>query len=529
MQIESSAVYHIRPDIFIKGAQDRLHIQYAGQNYILRLQRELIDSLYACIGRMDGLLTLDSILETLPEAHRAPAARFVGFLLDKRAAFRIPDPADEAALHPVADTLHYLRLYGDDCAATYRRFAGQRILVVAAGYALASAVKTLARLGIRDLCVLDAGAGRDAGWRDAELRQCFDELRRWPDAALTLLSGAQAAQRSFDHVLHIVEHDSEAHRQALQASGDAEQLVAAYAGRHLCLLHREDYLAQRWPQRAACHLPERLIAGATATLFFFDHLCGIRRLRAGRYHHYDLRGESTLRFAGLEKLIPLSDIIPGQERSAPWSDVPLDKLLAQPLFPLQNLVEHTDPASYLKLYTVDLETAAGNGTLAAAGRDRRQCEDGLLAQLVIRHGLWFARSGEQEIEALRRHRADQLRGERVVDALAPQALREARRVPVELSAPEQYIVFCINARFGSRVAWSVLPTGDAELPHCTLLTAGDAVISMPHAGDLCPATRQAALLALYAGLWQQARGGAPARHTVVADATPAVRAAAALP
>ena len=519
MEIQLSDIYNIRPDIFVKGAEDRLHIQHGGKNFILRLQRELIDSLYQCLGRMDGMRCVGDILDSLPEGHRAPVLKFVGFLVEKRAAFHVADPGDEQALAPVEETLGYLRLYADHSAATFRHFVQARILIAAGGYALASAIKTLARLGIRDLHVVNTELAGNGAWIDTDLRACFDELRRWPDATLTILPSTQSVLPAFDHILHITDHnnDGEMHRHVAEACADAEQLVAAYTERHVCLMRHDDYLKAD-PARFAsgCVEPGKLIAGAVTTLFFFDHLCNIRRLRPGRYHYYSLLGESTLRFAGLDQLLPVDAILPAKAPSPPAAGVPLDTLLAQPLFPLQAMVEHTDPSSYIKLYALHFAAQNGSGTLVAAGHDKQQCQASLLSQLVTQHGLWFAQSDAAELDSVRRLRARQAHAEQVV--LALRDLDVAHEAPLfpDLTAPEQYIAFCINAGFGERVQWRQAATGDPALSMCALLYAGDVRLFIPHDGTLAIEERQAGLLALYAALWNRRIGGGKANDVIVA-------------
>ena len=519
MEIQLNDIYNIRPDIFVKGSEDRLHIQHGGKNFILRLQRELIGSLYECLGRMDGIRSIGNILGLLPEAHRAPVLKFVGFLIEKGAAFCVADPEGELALAPVSDTLGYLRLYADNSAATFTRFVEARILIVAGGYALASAVKTCARLGVRQLHLVNTDPVDTGAWSDTMLHACFDELKRWPDAALTILPPSTSDLPRFDHVLHMIDDGqaSMAHQRIIAACADAEQLVGASTGRHLCLMRAEDYVQvdqTRFHGRGV--EPGKLIAGAATALFFFDHLCNIRRLRPGRYHYYSLHGESTLRFAGLDRLIPVDAIVPGNTASAPSSGAPLHTLLAEPLFPLQNMVEHTDPSCYIKLYTLDFATAHGVGTLIAAGLDTQGCEASLLAQLVTHHGVWFGQSDAAELALIHQLRARQADADQVARGIRDRGVSHDKPLFPELTAPEQYIAFCINAGFGQRLHWRDVVSGDGALPMCTLLSAGDIVLYIPHGGVLAMAERQAALLALYAALWNKRVNASTQQHVIIA-------------
>lgn len=517
--ISLNDVYNVRPDIFIKGAEDRLHVQYAGKNFILRLQREIIDSLYDCLGRIDGFLPMGEVLAPIPVPHHASALKFINFLETNKAAFKVTNAGDELALAPVKDTLSYLRQYGDDSAGTFRRFEQRRVLIVGGGYALMSAVKTFARLGARALSVIDTGADGHAPWSVLELQQCFEELRNWPDATLHLLPNDVAQLPTFDDVLHLLHGDSTLQQRVLTECSGAEQLVAQYANGNLCLLRSDDYLRRERTHTAAGALPGRaaLIAGATAALFFFDNLCHIRRIGAGRYHYYHLSGESILRFGRLHRLQPISTVQASESAKPAASE--LERLLNEPLFPLHSMVEHTDPASYIKLYTLCLTGQDAPATLAAAGRDRHQCQASLLAQLAARHGLWFDQSAPAETAAARALHSAQRIAEQVVQPL--RAIEAEARTPwaPPLTPHESYVAFCINAAFGERVRWYTLDTGDTRLPACAIICAGTGTLYLPHAGELSPQAREAGLLALYTALWQLRLNGA-AGQDVLAGASP---------
>ena len=520
--ISLDSTYNVRPDVFIKGAEDRLHVQYAGKNFILRLQREVINSLYDCLGRIDGIRPMDEVLTAIPVHHHSSALKFMDFLVKNRAAFRVADVSDELALEPVKDTLGYLRLYGDDSAGTFRRFEQARVLIVAHGFALISAVKTFARLGARVLTVISTNAGTNTGtqadWSETELQQCFAELRCWPDAKMHVLQpDAMATLPEFDHVLHIVDRNSAVYQQALVTCAGAEQLVAEYANGTLCLLRSDDYLGADRPRSAKgeVHAPTELVAGATAALFFFDSLCNIRRLGEGRYHYYNLRGESILHFGRLYRLLPVLDARFGDATVAKPVAPDLDRLLGEPLFPLQSMVEHTDPSSYIKLYSIAFDYRNERRTLSAAGRDKRQCQANLLAQLAALHGLWFDQTAPSEAQAVLQLRAAHVQAEQVVRPLRTRHAGKRRPLECQLSGQETYIVFCINAAFGQRVSWFEIPTGDADLPMCTLLCAHEITLFLPHGGELPPAAREPALLALYTALWQQRNRIEPVQDVVV--------------
>ncbi|CDG85914.1 hypothetical protein GJA_5318 [Janthinobacterium agaricidamnosum NBRC 102515 = DSM 9628] len=502
-----------------------MHVQYAGKNFILRLQHDVINSLYDCLGLVDGIRPMGEVLTAIPPQHHASALKFMDFLASKHAAFRVTNVDDELELAAVKDTLNYLRLYSDDSSATFRRFEQGRILIVAGGFALMSAVKTFARLGTRMLTVIDTAVDGQPRWSVAELQRCFAELRRWPDAELHVISPAGLAPMpSFDHVLHVVRDAVAVHQRILTQCAATEQLIAVYVNGNLCLLRSDDYLrvGGHPGEGGAVSQPGELVAGATASLFFFDNLCNIRRVDAGRYQYYKLNGENATRFGHLYRLLPLLDGLTGdaapavaRPSSAPAVAVELERLLHQPLFPLQPLLERTDPASHIKLYSTVLSWHDGR-TLVAAGRHRRQCEANLLAQLVSLHGLWFDQGCAVEAQAASELRAKQLQAEQVVQPLRSGQAAQRRPCTVELGAYETYIEFCINAVFGQRVRWFVLPTADARFSACTVLCAGHTTLFLPHGGELPPDLREAALLALYAALWQQRNGIAPIQDVLVA-------------
>jgi hypothetical protein len=507
IEIRPDNIYSIRPDIFLRNAEDRMHIQYAGNNFIIRLRNDCIQHIYRFCDMMDGTQPLGDAMEQIPAAHRGHILKFLEFLLAKSAAFRIAAPGADADLQPVRESLLYLRSFVDDSAAAFRRFAAERILLAAGGYALHSALKTLACLGARRVGVLQTGEM----WQPHELRAAFAELARWPDAGLDIVAGPV---NTYTYVLQVADDAAapfEALRDALPA---ARHLVTFAADGQLCALRGDDLgLLPLRHGTAPLAPPDGLCAGATAAMICFDDLCGVRPLPERRYLHFGLDGDVPMNSAGLYPLVPFDTGSAGAPGAIAVA-ARIEELAVTPLSPLRAPVECTVAGNYLKLYTLEawLPGQPRAITLAGAGMTRAQCLSGALLQLVAGQRHWFDHACADERAAVGAYlaRLDAARG-----AVAPlRAVAPVFGPTPALSAREQYMVFCINATHGVSVQWADVTLDADAWPRCTVLRAGTALLYLPHAGTLAAAQREAALLALYGALWQGHHGG---RDIVLAD------------
>ncbi|GGB95057.1 hypothetical protein [Pseudoduganella buxea] len=504
--LQPDDIYILRPDIFLRGAEDRIHIKYAGDNYIVRLQPECIRNIYRFCDLLDGERSLGAAMEDIPSAHRSYILKFLQFLVSKSAALRIESPLAESQLAPAQDALLYLRSFVDDSAAAFRCFLDARILLAAGDYALTSAIKTFACLGARRLSVLQLG---DA-WQANELQAVFAGLARWPDAALDVVT---TPGPGYDCVVQCADGPAYPFEHLMAALPGAQHLVALVAHGQLCALHGAD-LPLLAPRHAGTPVtpPEGLCAGATAAMICFDHLCGVRLLPTGRYLHFGLDADVPMNSAGLYPLRPFAEGRPGADDAIVVA-ARAEELLRTPLSPLRSPVEHTPDGSSIKLYTCEAWLAGRDTpvTLASAGMTRTQCLAEALVQLADIHGHWFCNTAPAERAAIGRYLAQLDTARRAVAPLraAPPAWRDAPA----LSAREQYLNFCINAAYGTRVRWADVPLATAAWPRCAVLCAGGATIYLPHDGDTSAAQREAGLLALYRALWQVEQ--APARDIIL--------------
>jgi len=445
-------------------------------------------------------------MEDIPAAHRSYILKFFEFLLSKSAAVRIAAPLAELPLQPVHDSLLYLRAFVDDPAAAFGRFACARILLAARGYALISAIKTLACLGARRLTVLQTGAM----WHAHELRAAFGELARWPDAALDIVMCPPA---DATYVVHCADDAACPFERLMAALPDASHLIATVADGQLCALRGADL--PLLPTRAAgapLAPPDGLCAGATAAMLCFDDLCGVRPLPAGRYLHFGLDADVPMNSAGLYPLLPFDAGCAGAQDAIVVADR-IEELVRTPLSPLRAPVERTAEGSCIKLYTFDAQLADGTRvTLAGAGLTRAQCTTGALLQLAAGQRHWFCHTAPDERAAIADYLA-QLDAARNAVAALPEAASAPTSLPT-LSAREQYFSFCINATFGVRVHWTEAALAASPWSHCTLLSGGAVTIFLPHHGAASANQREAGLLALYAALWL---GDARGRDVVLAD------------
>jgi hypothetical protein len=526
--ISPTDIYNIRPDIFIRGAEDRLHLQYAGEHYILRLPRAVIDTVYRFLELNNGNRAVAEVMETIPAPHRQAMHKLLEFLLQKRAAFRVANARQEAALAPVAETLTYLRSYCDDVATVFGTFAASRILLVGGSYTLTSAIKTFARLGVRHLGVLDTGVAQGGEWKDEELHSCFSSLQRWPDALMHIeRSLEECVLRGYTHVL-------EMSGPAAAVIGDAA-LAGAERGRALfidgqaCMAWGAGVHALAGYARGQQSLPlaDELIAGAIVSLAFFDALCGIRALEQHQYHYYRLEGEGIMHTAQFRQLIPAEHAVAACSAAGKRIAASLDELSIAPLFPLRPPMENSPPDTYVKLYTAALDWphagADGSPTqlrkVTGAGLTKDQCQANMLLQLVCMHDLWFSLGAADEaadVAALR------VRYRNAVEAITLVRGREA--CPDQPSAQgtglrESYVSFCINAFFGERVRSGQLALSSDSFSACLVLAAGGVAVYLPHSGEVREVHREAGLFALYAALWQSRQGDSDFLE-IVLDANP---------
>lgn len=488
-------IYILRPDIFLRSAEDRIHIKYAGDNYIVRLQPECIHNIYRFFDLLDGERPLGAAMENIPSAHRGYILKFLQFLVSKSAALRIESPQAESQLAPAQDALLYLRSFVDDSAAAFRCFLDARILLAAGGYALTGAIKTLACLGARRLSVLQVG---DA-WQTHELEAAFAGLARWPDASLDVVT---APGPGYDCVVQCADSAAYPFEDLMRALPGAQHLLALVAHGQLCALRGGD-LPLLAPRHAGTPPapPDGLCAGATAAMICFDHLCGVRPLPPGRYLHFGLDADVPINSAGLYPLRPFAEGWAGADEAIVVA-ARAEELVGTPLSPLRSPVEHTPDGSGIKLYTCEAWLAGRDSpvTLASAGMTRAQCLAETLLQLADIHGHWFCNTAPAERAALGGYLA-QLETARY--AVAPlRVVPPAWDAPPALSAREHYLHFCINAAYGARVRWALVPLATPDWQHCAVLCAGHATVYLPHSGATGAAQREAGLLALYRALWQ---------------------------
>lgn len=506
VHLRPEAIYMLRPDIFLRNAVDRIHIQYAGEHYMVRLQPECIKHLYEFCDLLDGNRSLGDAMENIPSAHRGYILKFLEFLLSKGAALQMESALAELHLASVQDSLLYLRSFVNDSAAAFGRFLAARILLVADGYVLIGAIKTLACLGVRSLSVLQTGAA----WQPRELHAAFADLARWPDATLAIVD---APTPEHTCVLQCADDAAYPFERLIAALPHARHLVAFVAGGQLCALRGAD-LPLLVPRHAGPPPgpPDGLCAGATAAAICFDDLCGVRPLAAGRYLHFGLDADVPMNSAGLYPLLPFADGRAGADDAIAIA-ARVEELVHTPLSPLRAPVERTVEGSYIKLYTFEgcLGSDGATVTLASAGMTRLQCMAGALRQLIDGTGHWFSNTAPAERAAVGAY-LEQLDNAR--RAVMP--LRAAAPMPgpaPALSAREQYLSFCINAAHGVRVRWADAPLASAVWPRCAVLSAGDMTIYLPHGGTPTGSQCEAGLLALYAALWQ----GACAADVVLAQ------------
>jgi hypothetical protein len=507
-------VYRLRPDIFVKATSERLYLSHRDSHYILRLGSELIQSVGDFIDCIDGEQSLIEILGRLPNAHQRAMLKFLRFLLDKGMAFQLVGGAFPAELYEVRETLDYLSEYCSDPVERYYHFVSRRIMLVGAGYALTSAIKTLARIGIRQLAVLHVPGLGHHGFEEQELRQGFEEAKVRADAELRYFAEGSAVDPELDVILHCHERPDVSWLDRMARSAPALQLLGLVGGSHLFITDDAADAADIIEgvrsgtfEPASISPTASLIVGATCALALFDQLAGIRPAAVNSYRHYDLRAQGSMQTAQRCALIPLGDL-PLATTAAGGLATDWPRLAEAPLFPLGPMRERTEVRGYIKVYTVvaraHTQRTLPRVALAAAGFTKQGCQQQLVLALAGVHGLGLSCCSADE-QACLGHAANLLRQAQI---LAAGVHFDSALDPVHppLGPREEYIAFCVSTSFDLRLQWHDVTTGDAVMPRCLRVRAGTVAAFMPYAIEPAAVDREALLFSLYVQLWARQCG-----------------------
>lgn len=516
----------VRPDIFIKCADDRLYLRHGEHHYLLRLTADRIDWTLRFLDGNDGHRPVGQVLTQFPMGQHAALLKFLDFLIEKGAAFVLRGGPIPPELNPVSDTLVYLNEYVSDPVSRYEQFSARRLLVVGGGYALSSLLKTLARLGAQRLAVVNLSISGHCQISDAELARGFDEVKSWPDAQINFIPPDTPLDlQRFDEILHCHERiDPEQCRSWAERTGVPQRYGFVTADAlYITDDHGQALTLSRDASEAELSVPSALalrglIGGAELGLACFDWLTGIKPHPPNHYQHFNLVEQGARKLSLHCHLRSLTELVcedcsslgPGVEATrmttADWDD-----LAYAPLFPLQRMKEETDPQSYIKLYTLATRPPHTDllpqGPLAAAGFDKSMCQRQIALTLIARCGLWFTGSHARErIECADAAKRFAL-ARTVVDKVRPSSTTAMPPIQnLQLSGREQYIAFCIGTSFGATVHWQELDTGHSEFPHCVIACANDIPVFLLHESGPSSHDREQLLFGLYAALWARRTG-----------------------
>lgn len=514
--ILSTDVYNIRPDIFIRSTEDKIHIQYAGKDFLINLPRDAINAVYEFLKLVDGEREISEVLTLIPEAYHRLLCKFLDFLIKQKAAFRVKGAAQNTDLLPVSQTLTYLRAYCDDSEEVFRRYCRCKILLVGGGYSLISAIKTFARLGTTHISVYQTGTFSE-NWTDAELHNCFTSLSPWPDARLSIESFINdAAPNEYTHVLNFSGVDREITKNVINLSREAQYANAHFVNGNICLTFNDNissYIVRLPSQESISFSKDELTAGAVISLLFFDVICGIREIHEYEYCYYSLSEEQPVQKAVFTPLIPAN--MARSEISAGGVKVcsSFEQLSLAPLFPIAPSIT-AEPNSFLKIYSAPMvnprpahaHSNIESHILYGLGLSKEQCCRNMLLYLLCVYDTWFSNNEPSECEEVIEFYQSYLRIKDVLEPLRSQLNAREKLRLVENKAPSDYICFCINATFGQRVKYSLVELQDAEFPACTILFAGTVTIFLPHSEKMQEPQLFTGLLALYTALWQLREG-----------------------
>jgi hypothetical protein len=507
-------IYRIRPDIFIKSSTDRVHISYQSRHFILKMGANVIASLLEFLDKNDGSRPLKESLMGYAEQQQNTFIKFLDFLVQKGAAIKQdPDVANKGDLSAVADTITYLAEYHSDPAQRYLNFASQRLLIVGDGYALLSATKTLARMGVKKLAIAILPQCGRFHFSQHDLQKAFVQHQRWHDAVLDFVElRGNTSDGHYDNALVCSELAIDSKVQTRLNLNATHVQYGALSARHAFLSCEPiaPTLLAADDQQTQASLLSHLIAGANIAVAWCDHLMGVRAQLPGSYQYYDLHQQSWTKTANQHRLVPIS-VSQGQADLAADTTLSgqLDQLSMEPLFPIGAFEELTDSATYIKLYRSELRLAGDrDDTMAlrkvvAAGFSRKQCQHTILAEIATVHQVWLERGAAQERANFARAASLMSHARYILETkhhLIKNALAEATTA-VASSKSEEYLFFCIETSFGTHIRIKRLSTGDAIWPHCLAATAGNQSVFLLFSDELTDADREALWFGLYAALW----------------------------
>lgn len=512
--------YRIRPDIFIKSSPDRVHISYQSRHFILKMGANAIASLLEFLDKNDGTRPLKESLMGYAEQQQNTFIKFLDFLVQKGAAIKQdPNAANDSDLSAVADTITYLAEYQADPVQSYLNFASQKLLIAGDGYALLSATKTLARMGAKKLSIAILPQCGRFHFSQQDLQKAFIQHQRWHDAAVEFIEiRDNTIDNRFDHALVCSELAIDPKVQTLPHINAAHVHYGAMSARHAFLSCEPiaPTLLAADDQQTQASLLSHLIAGANIAVAWCDHLMGVRAQVPGSYQYYDLHQQSWTKTANQHRLVPISAL---QGQTALAADTTLsgqlDQLSAEPLFPIGAFEELTAPGTYIKLYRTELRIAdtLSNAIelrkVVTAGFSRKQCQQTMLMEIATIHQVWLERGAAQERANFARAASLMSHAHRIVETnlhLTETALDEATTA-VANSKSEEYLFFCIETSFSTRIRTKRFNTCDAIWPHCLVAAAGNQSVFLLFKDEPTDSDREALWFGLYAALWTKQNDG----------------------
>lgn len=504
-------IYRIRPDIFIKSSTDRVHISYQSRHFILKMGANMIASLLEFLDKNDGSRPLKESLMGYAEQQQNVFIKFLDFLVQKGAAIKqnldTPNNNDFSA---VADTITYLAEYQADPVQSYLNFASQKLLIAGDGYALLSATKTLARMGVKKLTIAILPQCGRFHFSQQDLQKAFLQHQRWHDAALEFVElHANTLGAHYDHALVCSELAIDTKTHALPNIKATHVQYGALSARHAFLSCEPiaPALLAADNQQTPASLLSHLIAGANIAVAWCDHLMGVRAQTPDSYQYYDLQQQSWIKTANQHRLVPISASQEHADIAAVTTlSGQLDQLSTEPLFPIGAFEELTDPGSYIKLYRTGLRIEGEADELrevVAAGFSRKQCQYTILAEVATVHQVWLERGAAQERAHFARAASLMSHARRILKTnhqLTENALVEATTA-VAHSKSEEYLFFCIETSFGTHIRVKRFSTGDAVWSHCLAAIAGIQRVFLLFNDEPTDADREALWLGLYTALW----------------------------
>lgn len=381
----------VRPDIFVKSAGDKMHINFKNKNFILTLGKDKHLVVFNFIELCDGSRTLEQALEGFEQADKELLEGFYQFLVQNKMVFNI---ADDVAHVAGTSLLTHAAQYLDSPIAAVESVTQSPLLVIGSGYSLLGAIKTIAQAGILNVQIINADELGIFTLTNETLESVFADHATSESQSCEILPFSDLADRlSHAHVLQV--HDKFDSKLYQFVKNGAQKFVVQAVGHNGCaVISNKGINLQQKRHQPVTSKGDLSLLGATTAAVGIDMMLGIHNTPGYLYYRLDMT-----EMVGSAKQF---DVLPLEDAENGDVDVINDfqKLCEVPLSPLVNFEQLDLSQQYLKVFQVTVQVRGGAQLLiTGAGFNAKEAADNILNKLAIEHELWF--SNERNADKMR--------------------------------------------------------------------------------------------------------------------------------